>query len=154
MAAAWLRARLAERGCTGVQVTSAGTAAVRGEGMPPQAEFALFGEGVCSRGGEHRSQPVTRDLMAAADFVVVMTRAHRSELERRFPEFAEKVVLLMELAGEEKDVADPFGGGSEEYIRCLEQMKPALSRLLERVAMQDGEERGRRPEENGSGENT
>jgi protein-tyrosine-phosphatase len=133
MAAAAFRHLCAAAGVAGV-AESAGLAAAVGMPMTPQAEFALRLRGV-PVDGRHRSRPLTRELVDAADAVVVMTTGHLRAARVRFPAAAGKMRLLMSFApsqagGAAADVADPFGGDSEEYVACLEMMWPALEGLV------------------------
>ena len=112
---------------------SAGLAAAAGEPMTPQAAVALRRRGVRTD-GKHRSQPLTPELVAAADLVVVMTSGHLRTARERYPAAADKIRLLLSFAkaganGPAPDVADPFGGEAEDYVGCLERMWPALERL-------------------------
>jgi protein-tyrosine-phosphatase len=114
---------------TGIEVESAGLAAAPGAGITPQARFALHQAGIPAAAGVSRA--LTPDLVAGAHLILVMTREHRRELVRRFPQAAGKTRMLLSLAdAAEADVADPAGGDSEEYIRCLETMLPALRNVV------------------------
>ena len=132
MAAAAFRHLGAARGVE-VAAESAGLAAGNGEPMSPQAEFALRLRGVRTD-GSHRSQPLTKELVDAADVVAVMTQGHLKAAQGRYPAAAGKMRLLMSFSAESAgkaapDVADPFGGDSETYVRCLEMMWPALEQI-------------------------
>lgn len=131
MAAAAFRHLCASAGTASV-AESAGLAAAAGMPMTPQAEFALRLRGV-PVDGRHGSRPLSRELVEAADMVVVMTEGHLRAARGRYPAAAGKMRLLMSFApgpaGLAADVADPFGGDSEEYVACLEMMWPALAAL-------------------------
>jgi protein-tyrosine-phosphatase len=44
-------------------------------------------------------------------------------------------VPLLGFAGErDREVTDPFGGGTQAYRDCLRQMQPALEALVEELA--------------------
>jgi len=133
MAAAYFRHRCRSRGLDGVAVLSAGTAAVVGEPVSPQAKFALWENGV-NLGDEARSQPLTSELCRAADLILAMTGAHLAAIRHLAPTAGARTRLLLSLAGAPDDVPDPFGASVEEYIACLERMKPALERLVDQVA--------------------
>ncbi len=116
----------------GAVAESAGLAAADGMPMTPQAEFALRLRGICTD-GTHRSRPLTRERIAAADLVVVMTDGHLRAVRGRYPEAEGKTRLLMGFvagAAAAEDVQDPFSGDSEEYVACLEMMWPALEALV------------------------
>ncbi len=112
-----------------VEVFSAGTDAVFGVAATEEAVRAASEQGIDIRG--HRSRPLTRELVFAADLVVVMSRRHAESVRREAPEAAGKILLLGDLlpatdpsAG--KDLPDPFGGPLEAYRGALEAIRSAL----------------------------
>lgn len=131
MAEAVFRRMLRENGDSETSVHSAGLNAPSGWPAPAPAQFAVSLEGADL--SEHLSRPLDSALLRWADHVVVMTHAHRESLVARFPEATEKVSLLMSHVGRNEDVPDPIGGDSESYIRCLQQMKPALAALVRKL---------------------
>ena len=137
MAAAAFRHICEQSGAEAV-VESAGLAAAAGEPMTPQAAFALRLRGVRTD-GKHRSRALTPALVDTADWVVVMTAGHLRAVRERYPAAAGKMRLLLSFSAKSADtvvpdVADPFGGDSETYVRCLEMMWPSLTRLTELMA--------------------
>lgn len=136
MAAGLARHLLAERlGCRvqdltdrGIDVTSAGTGAVRGSGASAHAVQAMAERGIDIRG--HRSQPMTVDALRAADYIWVMTRGHQRETERLAPEAADRVALV-DPSGD--DVADPIGGSLDTYRACARRLEEALAERLREV---------------------
>lgn len=131
MAEAWTRQQAAERDIE-VELRSAGVLAADGCPASAQAQFAARLEGADL--STHRSHNVTPRMLAGTDLVVTMTREHATTLKGLYPLAAPKVRILKSYIGEDEDVADPFGADSEEYIRCLDDMKPALTALLDRLA--------------------
>lgn len=80
-------------------------------------------EAVRRYGGDlagHLSRQVTEAMLSRADVVVPMTSGHAQYLRESFPAHAGK----LRSAGE---VADPFGGDLDDYIRCADQ----ISRLVD-----------------------
>lgn len=131
MAEATFRRILRERGDVETTVRSAGIAAPSDRPAASPAQFAVSLEGADL--SDHRSRPLDSAQVNWADRIVVMTHAHRQEIVARFPEAAKKVSLLLSHVGRNEDVPDPIGGDSEEYIRCLQQMKPALVALAQEL---------------------
>lgn len=132
MAAAAFRHLCRTAGLAGIEVGAAGLAAAPGAPITAQAQFALHQAAIPAATGV--SRPLTSDLVAGAHRILVMTREHRRELVRRFPQAAGKTRTLLSLANSaESDVADPAGGDSEDYIHCLETMLPALRELVREV---------------------
>jgi L-threonylcarbamoyladenylate synthase len=125
--------RLAERvGCTveelparGFCVISAGLAAMMGG---PAAEEAV--EVARTFGGNlegHRSQPLSAELAAQADYLVAMTRSHVRALLDHYPRLGTTPRLLSP-AGE--DVPDPIGCDRPVYEACGQQIWQHLEALV------------------------
>lgn len=141
MAAGMFRSLLAERlecpveklSNAGFAVQSAGLSA--GSGSPASLEAVRL---LAQRGvdlTDHRSQPLTDALFDTADRVWTMTNSHLEAIRRVRPDASEKCDLL---DPEGADVADPFGGGPEEYAECFEQIEALLhTRLDELLAVGD-----------------
>ncbi|MSR58916.1 MAG: translation factor [Planctomycetaceae bacterium] len=136
MAEALFRKLLAERhGCSeddlidrGYFVASAGVSAGPGSPPSPEAVDVLRDRGVDLRG--HESQPVTPHLLSRADRIFTMTRSHRDQLLRDFPDAAGHVSLL---ARDGSDIVDPIGSGLDEYRRCADQIEQHLHVLLDEL---------------------
>ena len=104
MAEALMRAALKRRGVTAT-VLSAGLS-VGGEAAAEHAVTVMAELGLDIT--RHRSRPLTREMMAAADYIVVMTAEHRRLLlSAGVPE--EKILLP------QGGIPDPFGGSVEVY---------------------------------------
>ena len=133
MAAAILRRRLAERGATGVEVTSAGTAPWDGAPASEGSYLISLEHGLDL--SDHRARQLTTDMVAGADLVLGMSPHHVERVETLGG--AGKAHLLGAYAGESGDaaeVADPFGGELEDYRvtydRLVVLIETALTRLL------------------------
>ena len=79
----------------------------------------------------HRTQPVTEDLLKQCDLILTMTEAHKMVLE---PMAKDKVFTLMEYAGGQGDIPDPYGGDLDEYTECARVIYGALTSVAERIA--------------------
>lgn len=116
-----------------VFIESAGIFAAEGMGASENAVKALEKYGIDLT--NHRTQPVTEDLIKQCDVILTMTRAHKQILE---PMAKGKVYTLLEYAGSEGDVQDPYGGDLEEYEECAQEIYDALVDIAEKIAdMQD-----------------
>lgn len=135
MAAAIARRELDELGWEGVEVRSAGVAA--GVGMPA-SEGALA---AARRNGldlsEHRSTPLTGELVDEADLILVMSPAHAARVEALGGEG--RVSLLGAFAegredtGEGAPVPDPFGGDDEVYETTFKALDGLIRSSLLRL---------------------
>jgi protein-tyrosine phosphatase len=130
LAEALCKKQLADRlGCVpaelparGFYVLSAGLAAMMGGPAAAEAVEAAGAYGADLAG--HRSQPLTADLVAQADYLVAMTGGHVRALEGCAPR-------LLNPDGE--DVSDPIGCEQPVYRDCAEQIWGCLEALAAEV---------------------
>jgi L-threonylcarbamoyladenylate synthase len=133
LAMALCRVLLAQRlGCKieelpqrGFQVQSAGLAAIMGEMASPEAVDV-----VREMGGdleEHRSQPLSIDLLAQADCLFTMTNGHLRLLQA-LNQTAGPLPCL--LSPTDQDVTDPIGYDIEVYRQCARQILDCLEKRL------------------------
>ncbi len=115
----------------GYVVTSAGVFAFGGS---PASHGAL--EAMQRRGidlSAHRSQPVTVELLLAAEKIYTMTPEHRRAVLELAPGVAHKVELLDAGAA----ISDPIGGEAEVYERCASQIEQAVRIRLKEFEHED-----------------
>jgi protein-tyrosine phosphatase len=106
-----LRARLAD--IPEIQIASAGTMAVVGEGMPLQAAAMAVELGGDPDG--HIARQITTDLVDDADLILVAAREHRAAVAQLVPRASRKTFTLREfarLAENEDTWATPLGDES------------------------------------------
>ncbi|MCG0239556.1 MAG: low molecular weight protein arginine phosphatase [Firmicutes bacterium] len=130
MAAALLRHLAAQRGFP-LNVLSAGTFAIPDQPATPEAQATLMGRGIDL--GDHRSRPLTPELVASADRILTMTAAHKEQVLALDPGAAGKTYTLGEYAGTGEEVPDPFGRSAEAYREAADQMERLLQLALERL---------------------
>lgn len=140
MAESVFRARVAEAGLDGlVEVDSAGTGGWHeGEGADPSAETVLRENGY---GTGHTARQFDPAWFARIDPIVALDSGHRRALRRLAPteRDADKVRLLRSYdpaAGDDRDVPDPYYGGSDGFDACLEMVEAASTGLLAAVRAQ------------------
>jgi protein-tyrosine phosphatase len=109
----------------GFLVLSAGTSAMMGGPAAEEAVAAAEALGADLRG--HRSRPLTADLAAQADHLVVMTRGHSLAVAEQFARLGLRPRLLHP-GGE--DVPDPIGGDQPVYQECAQQIWRHLERFV------------------------
>jgi protein-tyrosine-phosphatase len=154
MAEGLLRHALATRGCTHVEVASAGTWAGDGGGPTSEAIAALKEKGVDI--GSHRSRALDPKEVETADVVVAMTSVHVREILDVAPDAGSKVVLLKALAEikgppsdevaerlrawldaprpewrRAMDLDDPLGLPFGAYERCVREIEAGVSALAD-----------------------
>lgn len=153
MAEAMLRHELERRGCSDIQVASAGTWAGYGHWATPEALEVLEARGIDH--SAHRSRPVEPDELAEADLVVAMTSVHLRELRGLSEAVGTKLVLMKEIAEVEMgesagtpgldaflagrrpeprralDLDDPMGLPVFAYERAADEIATGVQRLAE-----------------------
>lgn len=130
MAEGLARTRAEERGVA-VTAVSAGTSAVPGMSASRHAVAVCREVGVDI--GAHRAQPVTSDLVDAADHVFVMEHDHAEWIREFHPDAAEKVLLLGVLAGV-AEIDDPHGAWFRlPYRRTRVHIERAVGAFLARL---------------------
>lgn len=110
--------------------TSAGIYAAQGCPASSQAIEAMSELGVDI--GNHRSKPLTGELVASSDLIVAMTSGHRFHIMEAFPEVGNRVCLINSFGTSKvpADVSDPFGGSLNTYKRTRDEIDRALSDLI------------------------
>lgn len=78
----------------------------------------------------HKTQPVTPDLIKQSDLILTMTNAHKQILE---PMAKGKVYTLLEYVGSDGDIQDPYGGDLEEYEEAAQEIYDALVDVAEKI---------------------
>jgi L-threonylcarbamoyladenylate synthase len=141
LAEALCKSRLAQRlGCAvaelparGFFILSAGLSAYPGGAAAPEAVAVAQSQGADL--SAHRSRPLTPDLVAAADYLVPMTRGHVQALRDHFPRDAQTRPRLLDVHGE--DIADPIGHDLAVYEDCGRQIGVGLDALLDELSLSE-----------------
>lgn len=132
MAEHLLRRMIARRGDGDrMRVSSAGTWCDLDQPATLLAQAALRAVGLDL--STHRSRPVTQQLVDDADLILVMTRAHLSDVVARFGRVEFKIHLLSEMVGKRYDVLDPYQGTAPEYEACRDELTDLLERGYDRI---------------------
>lgn len=129
MAEGYLKYLCQKNKIKGVDVKSAGVGALDGCPASDEALMVLRSFGIDL--SIHRSQRLTAALLGWADIVIVMTQGHKEIINRRFPDFNGKIVLLKNYDEKSGDIFDPMGGDFSIYNACFSDMKKALEKLFE-----------------------
>lgn len=76
---------------------------------------------------DHRSRPVTADLLRSFDLVLVMESGQREALRVEFPEYATRVCLLSEVvSGLQFDVPDPLGSRDSDFEEIANEVRQII----------------------------
>lgn len=127
--AAALMDRIATEQDLDIRIDSAGLYAPAGEKASDNAVKAMIPYGIDL--SNHRTKPLTEELLEQADLVLTMTQAQKMMLQLGGKG---RVYTLTEYAGVEGDIKDPYGGDLEEYAQCAQQIYDALTEVAEKLA--------------------
>ena len=130
--AAAMMADIAEKNDLNVLVDSAGVFAGIGEKATPEAVRAMEKRGIDLNG--HRTKPLTDELIDMADIILVMTSAHKLLIDAMAQG---KAHTLLEYAGSEGDISDPYGGDDEEYEETAREIYDALVDIAEKLPVEE-----------------
>ena len=81
---------------------------------------------------QHRSKPLSGELVKEAKLIVAMTAQHRDHILESFPEVGNKVCLIKSFGTSKvpADISDPFGGSLDTYRKTRDEIDRALSDLI------------------------
>ncbi|MCL8208128.1 MAG: low molecular weight protein arginine phosphatase [Actinomycetia bacterium] len=140
-------------------VLSAGTDAWPGAPAADEAQEVAREYGADLSG--HRARRV-RDVTEPVGHVFTMTRAQKQAVLAERPDWADRVFVLTEAAGEEGDIPDPFGASVAVYRALAERLVNLERKVFERLAREaegpeassgeDGAPDGAAPPEGGQNE--
>lgn len=113
-----------------LSVVSAGVAAGYGDPASSNSVAALKRVGIDL--GQHKSQPLTEDLVQSAFAILGMTYSHIDILKRFYPNLPERVHLFRDFMddGEDPEIPDPFGQDFDAYKASLDSMIEAIPSLV------------------------
>jgi len=132
LAEAVLKRVLAQQEIGDITVSSAGLAAEPDSPASEGSKMVLLDSEDLSA---HRARQVNQALLADADLVLTMTSRHKRILHTQFPDLSARIHTLEEYVwGRQTDIADPYGGGKEEYNAAREQIEAAVVELAAKLA--------------------
>ena len=116
-------------------VESAGIAAYPGDPASPEAINAAGDNGLDLT--SHRSRPLSREVVDAADLILAMTPGHVTVVEASGDKG--NTHLLSDFSAADggagpEGVPDPFGGGPEAYIETFQTLERLVGTALDRIA--------------------
>lgn len=127
MAEVLLRERLRGRG---VEVGSAGLAALVGRAVDPEAAAVLAARGLAADG--HVARRITPELIAGADLVLAMDLRQLSAIRAIAPEARGKAFLLGKWIGD-AHVPDPYGKPREAFEQAYALIERAVDGWIARL---------------------
>lgn len=113
----------AEQAGLPLSISSAGIGALQGRPADQHVQAILQDKNIdCS---SHRAKQLTREMLTAADLVLVMENEHRKEIERFFPSACGKVHLLAKWQNVE--IPDPYKKSREVFIDTYHLIKQSIN---------------------------
>lgn len=136
MAAGLLKKMLKEK--HNFRIKTAGVAAI--EGLRPTPETVRLMSEQDVDVSDHRSSPLTDELIREADLILVMERTHKENILNRRTDAKNKVHLLSEfgrIKKEEKlvnpDIPDPVGKSLDFYRKVFDIIKESVLRTAKKL---------------------
>ena len=108
-----------------VRAVSAGLSAQPGAAMAIEAQQAL--ERLKMPAPVHRSQNLTLELAARAEFIFCMTEPQRQTVMKMFPQSASKTFCLQP----GMDLEDPHGQGTEGFVQLAQKVQHIINPLVD-----------------------
>jgi protein-tyrosine-phosphatase len=112
-------------------VESAGVWATDGAPATENARKMMLDRGLSL--AHHKSQPISAELMHAFDIILVMENRHQTELQRDYPEVANRVHLMTAMVGETRNVNDPVWGTEDFYRVTANELEDLINRGFIRI---------------------
>jgi len=113
------------------QIRSAGTYTRDGIPTTPEVLIVMQTYGIDARA--HRSLEITRELIEDHNLILCMASNHKEALRAEFPDFAERIFLLSEMAGQQMDIEDPIGGPLVEFEAAAREIDEYLTKGFDRI---------------------
>lgn len=112
-------------------VFTAGWAARDGDSPSPGAVAAMTARGIDIT--DHRSKALTEEMVTAADFIVTADFLAAGQVQRRFPGFRHKIMMIS-LFGDTHDpleIIDPAGKPQEDYNRTASLINKYVRKMVQ-----------------------
>lgn len=129
LAERYLESVAADRGIDGLSVDSAGLQTTAGRASPDEAVQVADEFDVDL--SDHRSKPVTAELLERSDLVVVMDLLNYHDLRRGFGDLDEKTRFLGIFSGEGYEINDPYGEELDGFRTLYGDVVRAVDGLVE-----------------------
>ncbi len=84
----------------------------------------------------HRATNIFDTNIIDYDYIITLTKLHKSQIECNFPKLKEKIYTLKEFANEKlvyKDIDDPWGLNIEVYKSCAKEIVENVDKLIEKI---------------------
>jgi protein-tyrosine-phosphatase len=113
------------------RVESTGTWAQAGRPASELAQQVMQERGLDL--SDHLSRPISGGLLREFDLILVMEAQQRKAIRIEFPDIADRVHLLAEIAGEHAEIEDPYGKSLDTYRGTANQLAVLLDRGFNKI---------------------
>ena len=113
----------------GLQVRSAGLGALVGEPAHVVSQELMSAKGIDITG--HRARQLDEYMVGKADLILTMESSHKSAILERSPLAQGRIYRIGEIQG--FDIADPYRGSRDEFIRSLIDIERGLADWTDRL---------------------
>jgi protein-tyrosine phosphatase len=124
-------AQILRQNLSHLNIGSAGLHGLVGEGADPLAREAAALHGVDLSG--HVARQLTPELGAAHDLLLVMEKAHRTEIAQRMPQLVGRTVLFGQWIDGGIDIPDPYRRTREVHAQTVALIKRAADAWSDRL---------------------
>ncbi|MFZ9682265.1 MAG: low molecular weight protein arginine phosphatase [Cephaloticoccus sp.] len=116
-----------------IPVISAGVAARAGEIVSENSVYALRKVGIDIK--DHRSQPLSQEMLDEALLVLCMTETHRAMIQVQASPAPQNLHLFREFMppGSDREIGDPYGGPLKLYELCRDEIVEAVPSIIAHV---------------------
>ena len=118
-----------------IQAKSASTLGLQNIPADPHSVTVCKWEGVDL--STHRSQPITKELVKWADYILVMDRRHASHMYKKFPKSSQDKVLELGSFASLSTIPDPLGSWIFVFWRTKKQIIKGLNGFFKNLPKQD-----------------
>lgn len=113
------------------QFGSAGLGALVGQGVEPSARELAEAEGLDVSG--HQARQLTREMLVAADLILVMSQGQRRAVGELAPQVLGKTMTLGRWLPGEPEIPDPYRKSREAFEYAHRLLKDATSAWAKRL---------------------
>jgi protein-tyrosine-phosphatase len=112
-------------------IESAGTWTEAGHPATPAGVSVMTEKGLDT--SKHKSQPISKNLLERFELILTMESGHKEAIQIEFPEIANRVFMLSEMAAIQVPVLDPIGGPIEAYRSTAEEIDNWILKGLPKI---------------------
>ena len=116
---------------TSWRVESARTWATPGVPATPQGVQVMAQRGLDT--SQHRSRSISKGLLDQFQLILTMESGHKEAIQVEFPDLANRVFLLTEMAGHKVSIKDPIGEPFFKYQSTAREIDEWITRGLPKI---------------------